>query len=68
MGLVVLGHMESLGTRDESVPPALAGRFLTTGSPRKPKTVSLFNSRCFNEYVGFPGGSVVKNLPAKQET
>ena len=42
-GLVVLQHVGSSHTRDRTVFPALQGRFLTIGSPGKPRNPILIN-------------------------
>ena len=42
--------------------PALAGRFFTAVKNGKPEEICSFY------FFGFPSGSVVKNLPAMQET
>ena len=52
-------------------PPSLSPRNsggLLLGSARQPKQFSTANITTLNEERGFPGGSVIKNLPAKQET
>ena len=46
----------------EPVSPALAGRFSTTAPPGKP--LLFFNTFKNWSIGGFPGGTVVKNLPA----
>ena len=51
-------------------PPSLSPRNsggLLWGSARQPKQFSTANITTQNEEWGFPGGSVIKNLPAKQE-
>ena len=55
--------------------PGVAGRFLTTLPPGKPICVCVCVCvcvcacvcGCVQSILGFPGGSVVKNLPAVQE-
>ena len=48
--------------------PALAGGFLTTAPPGKPLdcilNYSLMKTLAEGDSRGFPGGAVVKNLPA----
>ena len=46
----------------EPLSPALAGRFFTTEPPGKPLLIQDLCSAVV--IAGFPGGSVVKNLPA----
>ena len=49
--------------------PGVAGSFLTTLPPGKPIYVCVCACvcGCVQSILGFPGGSVVKNLPAVQE-
>ena len=49
---------------------ALAGAFLTTGPPRKclPTLFTHTSNYMIRMVWGFPGGSVVKNLPANEGT
>ena len=44
LGLVFLWHRESSQSRDRTVSPALAGRFLTTG-PSEQSSVKLYRNR-----------------------
>ena len=49
----------------EPVSPAPAGRLPTTAPPGKPSLIFFFKRKCENKKKqGFPGGAVVKNLPA----
>ena len=54
------GDIPRLGI--ESVSPALAGGFFTTEPPEKPIWTIIF-CHPVPSLMGFPGGSMVKNLP-----